>query len=47
MRELFEFMESDNLFKHEVLVYFYKYKEKKEQQGLKETLPVESVDSED
>ena len=31
-RELLEYMGQDRLLKHEVLVYFYKYKEKKEHQ---------------
>ncbi len=30
--ELLEYMEQDRLLKHEVLVYFYKYKESKERQ---------------
>ena len=46
VRELFEYLESDRLFKHKVLVYFYKYKESKERNGLTETLPEESVDTE-
>jgi transcriptional regulator with XRE-family HTH domain len=31
VRELLEYMDQDRLLKHEVLVYFYKYREKKEQ----------------
>jgi transcriptional regulator with XRE-family HTH domain len=34
VRELLEYMERDRLLAHEVLVYFYKYKERKEHQGL-------------
>jgi transcriptional regulator with XRE-family HTH domain len=37
VRELLEYMEGDRLLKHEVLVYFYRYKERKEHQGLKES----------
>ncbi len=37
VRELLEYMEGDRLLKHEVLVYFYRYKEKKDHQGVKES----------
>jgi transcriptional regulator with XRE-family HTH domain len=44
VRELLEYMEHDRLLKHEVLVYFYKYKEKKEHQGegVKEPPPTDN-----
>jgi hypothetical protein len=35
--ELLEYMEGDRLLKHEVLVYFYRYKERKEHEGVKES----------
>jgi transcriptional regulator with XRE-family HTH domain len=34
VRELLAYMERDRLLAHEVLVFFYKYKERKEHQGL-------------
>ena len=34
LRELLEYMDHDRLLKYEVLVYFYKYREKKEKQVL-------------
>jgi hypothetical protein len=39
-----EYMEHDRLLKHEVPVYFYKYKEKKEHQGegVKEPPPTDN-----
>jgi len=33
VRELLEYMERDPLLQHEVLVHFYKYKERKAHQG--------------
>jgi hypothetical protein len=40
-------MEQDRLLAHEVLVYFYKYKEKKEHGGLPERQGVEKENGDD